>query len=176
MGLGRVTSYSLTRTCIKPTNKLVSSPFKAPLVLRQATGNFGLTWLYTARTWGKPPHPPYSILCASLQHLDPNGFLSQDSQGGVRKLSWFGLPGLCKIITFCSDLLLGWGLKQTCSSLQELSNGVSHSTCTHQVGLIPNFQWSGIKLPVRLPAFFFAITCVANVQMANASPFSTSTF
>jgi len=30
-----------------------------------------------------------------------------------------------------SDLWLGWGLKQTCSSPRELTNGVSHSTYTH---------------------------------------------
>jgi hypothetical protein len=64
MGLGRVISYSLTRTCIKPTNKLVSSHFGTPLVLGQATGNFGLTWLTTARTRGKPPPSPiYYTLC-----------------------------------------------------------------------------------------------------------------
>jgi hypothetical protein len=27
---------------------------------------------------------------------------------------------------------IGWDLNQTCSSFQELSNGVSHSTCTHR--------------------------------------------
>jgi hypothetical protein len=87
-------------------------------------------------------------------------FLSRDSQGGVPKLSRFGLPGLCEIIIFCldlwlewglkqtcsspwelsnnkitilcSDLWLEWGLKQTCSSPWELSNNVSHSTCTHR--------------------------------------------
>jgi hypothetical protein len=36
------------------------------------------------------------------------------------------------IITLCLDLQLGWVLKQTCSSLRKLSNGVSHSTCMHQ--------------------------------------------
>jgi hypothetical protein len=35
-------------------------------------------------------------------------------------------------ITACSNLWLGWGLNQTCSSPWELSNGVSHSTCTHR--------------------------------------------
>ncbi len=38
--------------------------------------------------------PPYSILCASPRHLHPNGFLSRESQGGVPKLSRFGLSGL----------------------------------------------------------------------------------
>jgi len=32
---------------------------------------------------------------------------------------------------FCSNLRLGWSLKQTCSLPWELSNSVSHSTCTH---------------------------------------------
>ncbi len=34
-------------------------------------------------------------------------FLSQGSQGGVPKLSRFGLPPLCEVITLCSDLQLG---------------------------------------------------------------------
>jgi len=76
--------------------------------------------------------PPCSILCIFLRHPHLYGFLSQDSQGGVPKLSRFGLPGLCKVITFCLDLRLGWGLKKTCSPPRELSNGASHSTCTHR--------------------------------------------
>jgi hypothetical protein len=59
-------------------------------------------------------------------------FLSWDSQGGIPKLSRFGLMPLCEIITFCSNLRLGWGLKQTCSSCWELSNCVSHSTYMHR--------------------------------------------
>ncbi len=47
-------------------------------------------------------------------------------------MSRFGLPKLCEFITLCSDLQLGWGLKQTYSSPWELSNGVLHSTCTHR--------------------------------------------
>jgi hypothetical protein len=76
--------------------------------------------------------PPYSILCTFPWHLHLNGFLSQDSQGGVSKLSQFGFPPLCGVITLCSDFQLGWGLKQTCSSRRELSNSVLHSTCTHR--------------------------------------------
>jgi len=132
MGLERVISCSLIRTCIKLTNKLVRSLSGAPLVLGQATGNFKLTWLTMARTQGKPPPSPYSILCASVWHPHPNSFLFQDSQRGVLKLSRLGFLGFCAIITLCSNLWLGWGLKQTCNSPQELSNGVLHSTCTHQ--------------------------------------------
>jgi hypothetical protein len=76
--------------------------------------------------------PPYTIICVAPPHLHPNGFYSRDSQGGVPKLSRFGLSGLWELIAPGLDLKLGWGLKQTCSSLQELSNGVSHSIYTHQ--------------------------------------------
>jgi hypothetical protein len=46
-------------------------------------------------------------------------------------MSQFRLSPLYEAITFCSDLWLGRGLKQTCSSRQEISNNVSHSTSTH---------------------------------------------
>jgi hypothetical protein len=38
--------------------------------------------------------------------------------------------GILAFITSCSDLQLEQGLKRTCSSLWELSNNVSHFTCT----------------------------------------------
>jgi hypothetical protein len=85
-----------------------------------------------AQTRGKPPPSPYSIFCVRPWDLHPNGFLSRDSQGGVLKLSRFGLLGLWEFITPSSDLWLGWGLKQRCSFPQELSKGVLHSTCTHR--------------------------------------------
>jgi hypothetical protein len=75
--------------------------------------------------------PPYSIFCTTPQGLHPNSCLSQDSQVGVPKLSRFRLPGLWQLITPCSYFRSGWGLKQTCSSPRELSNGMSHSTFTH---------------------------------------------
>jgi len=75
--------------------------------------------------------PPYSILCVTPPHPHPNGFYSRDSQGGVPKLSWFELLGLWELITPSSNLGLGWGLMQTCSSSQDLSNSVSHSIFTH---------------------------------------------
>jgi hypothetical protein len=74
------------------------------------------------------PHIIYFVpLCGTHFRMV---FLSRDSQGGIPKLSRFGLPGLCKVITIRLDLRLGWGLRKTCSSPQELSNSVSHSTCT----------------------------------------------
>jgi hypothetical protein len=35
---------------------------------------------------------------------------------------------------------------------------------------IPDFLWSGVKLPIWLPALFLPITWAANVQMSNARP------
>jgi len=81
---------------------------------------------------GEAPPSPYSILRVSPRHLHSNGFLSSNSQRGVPKLSQLGLPRLCEFITFYSNLRLGWGLKRTCSSPWELSNDVSHFTCTHR--------------------------------------------
>ncbi len=75
--------------------------------------------------------PPYNILCGSPRHLHSNDFLSWDSQGGVSKLSRFGLSPLYGVITLCSNLQLGWGLKQTWIFCWELSNVVSHSPYTH---------------------------------------------
>ncbi len=79
--------------------------------------------------------PPYSILCNFSQRLHPNGFLSRDSRKlklGVPKLLGMGLSQLCGAITSHSDLRSGRGLKQSCSSCQELFNDVSHATCTHR--------------------------------------------
>jgi len=121
----------VTRSCIKTNHKLVNSPSETPLVLGQATGNTDSLDSPRPGFGGSQHLPPYSILCVAPLHLHPNGFYSRDSQGGVLKLSRFGLLGLWELITPGSDLGLGWGLKQTCSSLQDISKGVSHSICTH---------------------------------------------
>jgi hypothetical protein len=123
--------YSLTWTCIKTNHKVVTSHSGAPLVLGRATGNTDSLDSPRPGLRGSHHLPPYSILCVTPPHLHPNGTFSRDSQSGVPKLSRFGLPGLWTFITSRSNLRLGRSLKQTCSSLWELSNGVSHSTCTH---------------------------------------------
>jgi hypothetical protein len=71
--------------------------------------------------------PPYSILCVTLQEPHPNGTFSRDSQGRVPKLSQVELLGLWTLISLGSDLRLEWGLNQSCSSPQELSNAPSPS-------------------------------------------------
>jgi hypothetical protein len=48
-------------------------------------------------------------------------------------------------------------------------------TCK-EIRVIPNFWWSGVKLPICLLTFLLAITCVSSTQMGHASPFYTSMF
>jgi hypothetical protein len=40
-----------------------------------------------------------------------------------------------------------------------------------EIKAIPDFYWLGVKLPIRLPTFFLAITYVLNAQMGRGSPF-----
>jgi hypothetical protein len=101
-------------------------------VLGQATSNTDSLDSPRPGLGGSHHIPPYSILCVTPPHLHPNGFYSRDSQGAVPKLFRFGLLGLWELVTPGSNLGLGWGLKQSCSSPQELSNGVSHFICTHR--------------------------------------------
>ncbi len=91
----------------KPTNKLVSSHLESLLVLGQTTGNMDSLDSPRPRLGGSHHLPPYSIIYVCPQHLHPNDFLSQDSQGGVSKLSRFRLPGLWEFITPSSNLRLG---------------------------------------------------------------------
>ncbi len=99
-------------------------------MLGQVTSNTDSLDSPRPRLRGSHHLPPHNILCVAPPHPHPNGFYSQDSQGGVPGLSRFGLPKLWEVTTPDSDLGLGRGLKQTCSSPQGLSNDVLHSFCT----------------------------------------------
>jgi hypothetical protein len=120
----------------KPTNKLVSTPLEPLLVLAQAMGNTDSFDSPRLELGGSHHLLPYSILCVIPPHPHPNGLfvlgLPRWSLEIVLKLSWFGLPGFHEVITLCSNLRSGWSFKQTCSSPWDLSNGVSHSPCTHR--------------------------------------------
>ncbi len=102
-------------------------------MLGQATSNLDSLDSPRPELGGSHHLPPYSILCSSTRRLHPNGTFSRDSQGGVPKLSRFGLPRLWASITSCLDLRLRWGLKQSCSSLWEISKAMSHSICKRRI-------------------------------------------
>jgi hypothetical protein len=100
-------------------------------VLGQATGNFRLIRFTTAGLGGSHHLPPYSILCASPWGPHPNGLFVSGLPKGSLETAKVGLPQLCKAIISCSYLQSGWGLKKSCSSYRDLSNGVLHSIFTH---------------------------------------------
>ncbi len=92
---------------------------------------------------------------------------------GVPKLSQFGLLRLWQLITPCSNLRSGWGLKQTCSFPWELSNGVSQSARMHQGRvdswlLVVGSQTANLTFG---PSFAHNLCC----RCPNERPFSTST-
>jgi hypothetical protein len=92
------------------------------------------------------------------------------------KFPELGLPQLWGPITLCENLRLQWGLKQSCSPCWKLSNGMLHTTCTQGNWVNSWLLVFKIKLPIWLPTFLLAITCVSNVQMVHANPFQTSMF
>jgi hypothetical protein len=133
MGLGRVSStYSLTQTCTKPNNKLVSALLEHFWCYDKPRTTSNSQDSPLPGLGGSHHLPPYSIFFASPQGPHPNGILSQDSQMGVLKLPKLGLSRLWGPITLCADLRLRWGLKQSCSPHQELSNSISHATWTQR--------------------------------------------
>jgi hypothetical protein len=97
---------------------------------RQTTSKHKFTRHTMAQTWGSHHLPPYSVLYAWPWDQHPNVILSQDSQMGIHKFPKLGLPWLWRPITLYVNLWLMWGLKQSCSSHWEFSNGMWHATYT----------------------------------------------
>jgi hypothetical protein len=113
----------------KTNHKKVSSHSGTPLGV--GTSHKHLDSLHSPRPelGGSHHLPPYNLLYSSPPRLHLNGTFFRDSQSGVLKLSWIALPGFWVSIISCLDLRLGWGLKRSCSSLQEFSNAMLHSSC-----------------------------------------------
>jgi hypothetical protein len=144
-------------------------------VLGRATGNTHTQDSQRPGLGGSHHLPPYSILCSSPRRLHPNGYFSRDSRVGVPKSCQMGLPGLWSPITLRAGLGSGCGLKQSCRSRRDLSNGMSHVLC-RQVFRVDsrllvvgsqNWQTPGNSTP---DASFGHNLCF-RFQMSNASPF-----
>jgi len=75
--------------------------------------------------------PPYSILYTSPRGPHPNSLFVPGLPKGSLETTKVRFPQLYRAITSFSDLQLGWGLKKSCNSHQELFNGVLHSICMH---------------------------------------------
>ncbi len=116
----------------KPTTRGLLHISEHLWVLGQATGTLDHKTHHGPDSGESHHLPPYSILCSFARRLHPNGSFSRDSQGGVPKLSWFGLLGLWASITSRPKFGSGQGLNQSCSSPRELSNAMLHSCRRHR--------------------------------------------
>jgi hypothetical protein len=116
----------------------------------------------------------------STRRLHPNGSFSRDSQGGVPKLSRFGLPGLWAFITSRPELGSGRGLNQSRSSPRELSNAISHSLCRRRQEVYSRLLVVGSQTASLTPGPSFAHNlicrcpngqCEASLDMYTSRPF-----
>jgi len=84
-----------------------------------------------------------------------------------RKSPRLGLLRLWGAITLRANLWLKWGLKQSCSLCRELSNGISHTICTHENWI--DFQLLMVESQIAnlTPGPSFGHNLCFDVQMGN---------
>ncbi len=122
MGLERVDKlHSLTQAYTQPTQSgycIVGTP----LVLGRGMGNTDTLNSPWPGLEGSHHFPFYSIVMVSHEGYIQMAFLPQDSQVGVPKSRQLGFSQLWSLIPLRPDLESRCGLKQNCSSHQELFN------------------------------------------------------
>jgi hypothetical protein len=127
-------------------------------VLGPATGNTDTQDSPRPGLGGSHHLPPYSILCDSPRDPHPNGF-SLPRLPGVPKSRPAGLLGLWSPITLRSDLRSKCGLKQSCSSRREISNGISHVICSQvfwvdsRLLVVGSQNWQTLGSSTPVPSF-----------------------
>jgi hypothetical protein len=82
---------------------------------------------------------------------------------------------ICEFITLCSDLRLGCGSKQTCSSPWEHSNDVSHSTCTHRNRVVSQLLMVKSQIANLTSGSSFCHNLCCRCPNGSTRPFLTST-
>jgi len=98
---------------------------------RWTTNIHKLTRFTTARTLGKPPPSPlYYSLWLAMWVTSKCHFLGTP-KSKVSKFLKLGLPPLWRPKTFCVNIRLRWGLKQSFISYLGLSNYMWHATYAH---------------------------------------------
>jgi len=98
--------------------------------------------------------------------------LSRDSQMRVRKFPKLRLSWIWGHITLCADLRLRWGLDQSCSPHQELSNGMSHATCTEGNRVDSWFLVVGSQIANLTPDLSFAHNLCFKCPNESCKPIS----
>jgi hypothetical protein len=112
-------------------------------------GKLRLTRLTTARTWGKPLPSPLYTTCLSKWHFVPR------LPNGSPEIAKVKTPATLGPITLCEDLRLKWGLKQSCSLRQELSEGMLHITYMQGNRVDSRFLVIGNQIANLTPDPFF---------------------
>jgi len=99
-------------------------------VLRPVTSNTDTLNSPRPRLGGSHHLPPYSILCGWPQSLHPNGFSLPGLPSGSLEIAPIGIFTTLEPHNFASRPWIEMHLKQSCSSHQELSNGMLHALCS----------------------------------------------
>jgi len=102
---------------------------------RRTTSKHGFTKFIMAWTWGKPPPSPFIV------YFVPSHGTNTQMSFCHPKFTKLGLLRLWGPIALRVDLWLTWSFKQSCNLCQDLSDGISHATCTQQ-------NWSDSQLLV----------------------------
>jgi len=83
---------------------------------------------------GRSPHLPlYNVLCDWPHGLHSNVIFLGTPKSRIPKFPKLELKSLWMLIRFFEDLLLNWGLKQSCIFHQEVSNDMWHALCMHVI-------------------------------------------
>jgi len=124
--------------------------------------------LITTWTWGNHHLPPYSILYDWSWRMHPNVILSWDSTLEVLKL---GLSSLWRPIISCVNLHLRWGLKQSCSPHQEISNDMLHATCMYVIQSNSRLLMVGSQIDILIPSTSFGHDLYCKYSNESCEPF-----
>jgi hypothetical protein len=89
---------------------------------------------------------------------------------GVPKSPRLGVLQLCETITSCADLRLGWDLNRSCSLFQELSNDMSHATCTQRNRVDSRLSVVGSQTANLTPGFSFGHNLCCRCPNGSCEP------
>ncbi len=129
MGLGRIDKFIHSHGPAHNPYKVVSAQLEHLWCQDEPQA----TWTHKTHhgpDLGEATTFPFIVYSAALHgaHIQM-AFLSRDSRVGVPKSRQLGLSRLWSPITLRADLGSKCGLKQSCSSRRELSNGMWHVVC-----------------------------------------------
>jgi hypothetical protein len=97
--------------------------------------------------------PPYSIICDWPQGLHPNVIFPRTPKLGILKFPKLWFPPFSMLISFCANLQLKWGLKQSYNLHQKISKNMRNTSCTH---VIQGNSWVvGSQIDILTPGTFF---------------------